>query len=74
MPDTPPARIPNPTADWWRQAVVYQIYPRSFRDLNGDSLGDIAGVTERLPYLQRLGGGRRLAEPLLPLRAGRRRL
>ncbi|HEX2075814.1 MAG TPA: alpha-amylase family glycosyl hydrolase, partial [Geodermatophilus sp.] len=42
-------------ADWWRQAVVYQVYPRSFRDLDGDGLGDIRGVTERLPFLQQLG-------------------
>ncbi|PZF66118.1 alpha-amylase [Curtobacterium sp. MCBD17_013] len=41
--------------DWWRQAVVYQVYPRSFADSNGDGLGDIAGVTSRVPYLQRLG-------------------
>ncbi|HYO37142.1 MAG TPA: alpha-amylase family glycosyl hydrolase, partial [Geodermatophilus sp.] len=57
MPETVPARTP-PTgrpADWWRQAVVYQVYPRSFRDLDGDGLGDLRGVTERLPYLHRLG-------------------
>ena len=41
--------------DWWRQAVVYQIYPRSFMDGNGDGVGDLAGITERLPYLHRLG-------------------
>ncbi|ROR73314.1 glycoside hydrolase family 13 protein [Bogoriella caseilytica] len=42
------------TAEWWRQAVVYQIYPRSFADANGDGLGDIAGVTSRVDYLDRL--------------------
>ena len=41
--------------DWWRQAVVYQIYPRSFADSNGDGIGDLAGITERLPYLAALG-------------------
>ncbi|MFT8359143.1 glycoside hydrolase family 13 protein [Bifidobacterium aquikefiri] len=41
--------------DWWKQAVVYQVYPRSFKDVNGDGLGDIAGVTEKMPYLQALG-------------------
>jgi alpha-glucosidase len=55
VPDTAPTRTPDPAADWWRQAVVYQVYPRSFRDSDGDGLGDIAGVTERLPYLQQLG-------------------
>jgi alpha-glucosidase len=42
-------------ADWWRQAVVYQIYPRSFADVNGDSVGDLPGITSRVPYLARLG-------------------
>jgi alpha-glucosidase len=40
---------------WWRQAVVYQIYIRSFADGNGDGLGDIAGIRSRLPYLADLG-------------------
>ncbi len=43
------------TADWWRQATVYQIYPRSFADSNGDGIGDIAGVTSRMGYLAALG-------------------
>lgn len=45
------------TADplWWRQAVVYQIYPRSFADANGDGLGDLKGVTSRVDYLTSLG-------------------
>ena len=41
--------------DWWRSAVVYQVYPRSFADSNGDGLGDLAGVTSRVPYLAALG-------------------
>ncbi|MCU1575197.1 MAG: alpha-amylase [Micrococcaceae bacterium] len=41
--------------NWWRQAAVYQIYPRSFYDSNGDGLGDIRGITEKVPYLQSLG-------------------
>lgn len=41
--------------DWWRHAVVYQIYPRSFQDTNGDGFGDIPGITARLDYLDRLG-------------------
>jgi len=43
------------TPDWWRSAVVYQIYPRSFMDFNGDGIGDIAGAIEKLPYLKDLG-------------------
>jgi alpha-glucosidase len=45
----------TPDADWWRQAVVYQVYPRSFADADGDGLGDLRGVTGRLPYLASLG-------------------
>jgi alpha-glucosidase len=41
--------------DWWRDAAVYQIYPRSFADSNGDGIGDLAGVTSRVPYLAELG-------------------
>jgi len=41
--------------NWWRQATVYQIYPRSFADANGDGLGDLRGVTEKIPYLAALG-------------------
>ncbi|MEV4688691.1 glycoside hydrolase family 13 protein [Microbacterium sp. LWH3-1.2] len=40
---------------WWRQAVVYQVYPRSFADADGDGIGDIRGVTSRVPYLKELG-------------------
>jgi alpha-glucosidase len=40
---------------WWRSAVIYQIYPRSFADANGDGIGDLAGVRARLPYLADLG-------------------
>ncbi|WP_055428236.1 glycoside hydrolase family 13 protein [Bifidobacterium aesculapii] len=45
----------NEHDDWWKQAVVYQVYPRSFKDVNGDGLGDIAGVTEKMGYLKDLG-------------------
>ncbi len=48
---------PHPALDatWWRQAVVYQVYPRSFADSDGDGLGDIPGVTSRVGYLAELG-------------------
>ncbi|MFF8531137.1 glycoside hydrolase family 13 protein [Streptomyces sp. NPDC015532] len=41
--------------DWWRDAVIYQVYPRSFADSNGDGMGDLEGVRSRLPYLRDLG-------------------
>ncbi|MDZ7731130.1 MAG: alpha-glucosidase [Natrialbaceae archaeon] len=40
---------------WWQEAVVYQIYPRSFNDSNGDGIGDLPGIRERVPYLNDLG-------------------
>ncbi|WP_431038573.1 glycoside hydrolase family 13 protein [Streptomyces sp. P6-2-1] len=42
-------------ADWWREAVIYQVYPRSFADANGDGMGDLAGIRARLPHLRDLG-------------------
>ncbi|OAP41030.1 alpha-glucosidase [Sinorhizobium glycinis] len=41
--------------DWWRGAVIYQIYPRSFQDTNGDGIGDLKGITARLPHVAALG-------------------
>jgi 1,4-alpha-glucan branching enzyme len=41
--------------DWWKNAVVYEIYPRSFQDSNGDGIGDLNGITSRLDYLRDLG-------------------
>ena len=41
--------------DWWRGAVIYQIYPRSFQDSNGDGIGDLLGIVQRLPYIASLG-------------------
>jgi alpha-glucosidase len=46
---------PSLDADWWRGAVIYQIYPRSFQDHNGDGIGDLVGITERLDYVADLG-------------------
>jgi alpha-glucosidase len=51
----PTADVSAPSADWWRSAVVYQVYPRAFADSSGSGVGDLAGVRSRIPYLTRLG-------------------
>lgn len=45
--------VPNP--NWWKGGVIYQIYPRSYQDSNGDGIGDLKGITSRLPYIASLG-------------------
>jgi len=50
----PTSRAADPDA-WWRYGVIYQVYPRSFQDSNGDGIGDLAGIRRRLGYLQDLG-------------------
>ncbi|MEV0978599.1 glycoside hydrolase family 13 protein [Streptomyces sp. NPDC049915] len=52
--------------DWWRQAVVYQVYPRSFADADGDGLGDLRGITDRLTHLAALGVDALWLSPFYP--------
>ena len=49
------AAAPARSEAWWQQAVIYEIYPRSFQDSNGDGVGDLNGITQRLAYLEALG-------------------
>jgi alpha-glucosidase len=53
-------------ASWWRDGVLYQIYPRSFADANGDGIGDLAGIRERLHHLQWLGVSGIWLNPTMP--------
>jgi len=55
MTETLQQAAPEVDKDWWRGAVIYQIYPRSFQDHNGDGIGDLVGITERLDYVADLG-------------------
>jgi alpha-glucosidase len=50
-----PRIVGNSPADWWNHAVIYQIYPRSFADGNGDGVGDIPGIISKLPDIAKLG-------------------
>ena len=45
----------TPASHWYDRAVIYEIYPRSFQDSNGDGIGDLNGITSRLDYLKQLG-------------------
>src|ERR1044071_5078867 len=51
---------------WWRHGVIYQIYPRSFQDSDGDGIGDLRGIRRRLDYLVRLGVDALWLSPFFP--------
>ena len=55
MQNLPRETPPVADKDWWRGAVIYQIYPRSFLDSNGDGIGDLAGIIHGLDHVARLG-------------------
>jgi len=61
------ASQPAASADpWWKHAVVYEIYPRSYQDSNGDGIGDLNGITSRLGYLEKLGVDAIWISPMYP--------
>ncbi|MEV5170617.1 glycoside hydrolase family 13 protein [Streptomyces flaveolus] len=60
------ADLSSRNPDWWRQAVIYQVYPRSFADADGDGLGDLRGVTQRLGHLAGLGVDALWLSPFYP--------
>ncbi len=60
------AKTAKSDTDWWKGAVVYEIYPRSFQDSNGDGIGDLNGITSRLDYLKVLGVDAIWLSPIYP--------
>ena len=63
---TKPATSQEKELDWWKNAVIYEIYPRSFQDTNGDGIGDLKGITKRLDYLKELGVDAIWLTPIYP--------
>jgi len=49
-----PVQQDSPERKWWKEAIVYQIYPRSFKDNNGDGIGDLKGIISKLDYIKNL--------------------
>jgi alpha-glucosidase len=75
LPGTAQAPAPKPSTlhassssleNWWKNAVIYEIYPRSFQDSNGDGIGDLNGITQRLDYLHKLGVDAIWLSPIYP--------
>ena len=60
------AQKPATDQTWWNHAVLYEIYPRSYQDSNGDGIGDLNGIAKRLPYLQQLGVDAIWIAPMYP--------
>src|SRR5262249_1201071 len=63
---TDSSSAPRSGNPWWKDAVIYEIYPRSFQDSNGDGIGDINGITSRLDYLKDLGVDAIWITPMYP--------
>jgi alpha-glucosidase len=61
-----PAQSSQENRNWWKNAVIYEVYPRSFQDSNGDGIGDLNGITSRLDYLQNLGVNAIWLTPIYP--------
>ncbi len=64
--DLQAAARPSTDETWWKHAVIYEIYPRSFQDSNGDGIGDLNGISKRLDYLQSLGVDAIWIAPMYP--------
>jgi alpha-glucosidase len=62
----PTSKVIQNDGPWWKHAVIYEIYPRSFQDSNGDGIGDLNGITQRLDYLQSLGVDAIWLTPIYP--------
>jgi len=65
-PKSQPLAASSSQQDWWKNAVIYEIYPRSFQDSNGDGIGDLNGITQRLDYLKTLGVDAIWLSPIYP--------
>lgn len=60
------ASVLHSSQPWWKHAVIYQVYPRSFQDSNGGGIGDLNGITQRLDYLQEVGVNAIWLTPIYP--------